>query len=163
MIAPAWRSRDVALTEHGMYEGDRDEVRIGMDPGAFAVVAPPILDPHGCGRIPVRIEANGLRASGVAEMVLRPVTDLAAYFDDMARAWRGWAGEKTWADDDGQVDLRATHDGKGAVDLEVELRDMAYQGPGHWNARAIVPIEPGALDKIAVDLRAILSRDLRRR
>ena len=146
-----------------MFEGDVDEVRIGMDPNAFAVVSRPELDSHGCGRIPVRIEAGTLRASSMAEIVLRPSTDLAAYFEDMARGWRGWTGNKVWNDDETQVKLSATHDGKGAVNLEVVLQDMGYQGPGHWRARTVVPIEPGALDGIAHELRALLSSDLERR
>lgn len=146
-----------------MHEDDAGEVRIGVEPNIFAVVSRPTLDPHGCGRIPIRIEGGSIRAASVAEMILRPAADLATYFDDMARSWRGWTGQKRWRDDDYQVALSATHDGKGAVHLEVELQDMAYQGPGNWQARAIVPIEPGALDRLAAGLHTILSSDIGRR
>jgi hypothetical protein len=146
-----------------MHEDDADEVRIGTEPRVFAVVSRAIVDSHGCGSIPIRIDGGTIRASSVAEMVLRPTADLADYFQDLARNWRGWPGDRTWNDDDGQVSLKASHDGVGAVHLEVELQDMAYQGPGNWRARAIVPIEPGVLDRLAGDLRALLSGDIPRR
>jgi hypothetical protein len=60
--------------------------------------------------------------------VLGPVTALATYFEGLAASWRGWTGEKAWHDDEGQVSLIAIHDGKGLVMLDVEIRDMAYQG-----------------------------------
>src|SRR4051794_27447385 len=100
-----------------MFEDDVHEVRIGIDPGAFAVISRPELDHDGYGSIPVRIEDKTLRASSIAEMASRPATDLAAYFEEMARDWRGWTGRRDWHDDDRQVELSATHNGKSLVGL----------------------------------------------
>ena len=73
-------------------------------------------------QIPFELALHDLTARGVIES-----TDwggaaprLVSFFEEMGRDWRGWPGERTWHDDEAQVRMTATHDGKGIIALEVE-------------------------------------------
>ena len=94
-------------------------------------------------------------ASSSGKSSTRPLAD---YFDDLAVAWRGWSGSKDWTDDGSNVSVSATHDGIGAVTLEVTADPFAgWDGPGSWNVTARIPIEPGSLGTIAERLRALFT------
>lgn len=78
---------------------------------------------------------------------------LADFFDDLAGSWRGWEGERYFGSLEGDLDLRATHDGH--VRLAVRLR--AVDAPGNWNVYATVTIDPGEdISSAARDVRALV-------
>jgi len=72
------------------------------------------------------------------------------FFDEMATSWRGWEGEKAWAEIEGRVSLRATSDRLGHLALRVRLRpDPARFG----QAEEVVELEAGQLDHLAEEVR----------
>jgi hypothetical protein len=130
------------------------EVLIGADPETSLAIGASVPDAHGCQQIPFRIVGGAIHASAGAVLVERPATDLSCYFDGLARDWRGWTGAKEWRDDEGHISMSAVHDGKGTVLLTVQIRNKADRSSGHWAATAVVPIEPGQLDRIASEVRS---------
>jgi hypothetical protein len=76
--------------------------------------------------MPVILEGLGFSARG--ELDLEEWGGGAAgfitYLDSLAADWRGWAGERDWEDDQGNLRLSATHNGIGYVFLEVSLRKL---------------------------------------
>lgn len=76
---------------------------------------------------------------------------LARLFDEMARDWRGWKGEKAWRSTDSEVSLTFTHDGVGLVHVVVRVRGAPM---ANWEVTVKVPIELGSLDKLAKDVAA---------
>jgi hypothetical protein len=55
-------------------------------------------------------------------------------FDEMAREWRGWSGTKEWASLEGELSLSCTADGKGHVDIAIDVRESVYVDK--WQLRA---------------------------
>jgi hypothetical protein len=85
------------------------------------------------------------------------VKSLAAYFDDLAGAWQGWQGSKDWEDDGPSIAMHATHDGIGLVSLSVSaVSHSGWVGPGSWELRVTVPVEPGSLPALATRIRGLL-------
>ena len=78
---------------------------------------------------------------------------LAAFFEDLADSWRGWRGERAFGSLEGDLDIRATHDGH--IRLAVSLRPV--DGPGDWTVRATVTVDPGEdIATAASDVRALV-------
>jgi hypothetical protein len=78
---------------------------------------------------------------------------LGVFFDDLAASWRGWSGERSFGSLEGDLDLRATHDGH--IRLAVSLRPV--DGPGDWTAHAIVTVDPGEdISSAAASVRALV-------
>lgn len=148
------------MTESGPFE-----VSIGGEPGASISIGRPRIDSENSADVPIRIIGSRIQASGAIELGAWSggLARLPSFFEDLAANWRGWSGTKTWDDDEGCVSMSASHDGKGLVLLHVVIRSLAYQGPGEWAASAEVPIEPGALDRIASEVRLLASRDIHQR
>jgi hypothetical protein len=69
-----------------------------------------------------------------------------SFFEDMARDWRGWHGEKQWADIEDSCTFKATMDAVGHVKLMVLLR-----GSTCCENRLVLVLhyEAGQLDDIA--------------
>jgi hypothetical protein len=100
-----------------------------------------------------RIAFADLTAEGkVSERSSREELQLDAYFVDLAAAWRGWVGEKHW--EALGLRLAARHDGLGHVTLDVTLQhDYAAVDP--WQVRATLQLDAGALDRLALEARAL--------
>ena len=78
---------------------------------------------------------------------------LADFFDGLAASWRGRDGERAFGSLEGDLDLVATHDGH--VRLTVRLR--VVDGPGDWDVRATVTVDPGEdISSAAADVRAMV-------
>jgi len=136
------------------------DVLIGREADAAISLGAPLADPSGyVTRIPVRLVAPGVGASGMIELESwnGGLPRLPAFFDELATGWRGWAGTKDWRDDAATFEMSASHDGKGLVLLHVLLRSLPYDAPGTWRVAVEVPIEPGALDAIASRIRLLLA------
>lgn len=144
-----------------MQDDEAAEVRIGVGPGAGISIGRPQVDAWKTAVLPIRISGGGIEAVGAIELGSWSggLARLPAFFEELARDWRGWAGPKHWNDDEGCVSMDATHDGKGLVVLHVEVRSQAYQGPGEWTTSVEVAIEPGSLDRLADGLRNLVARD----
>lgn len=139
---------------------EADEVIVGREAEAAIAVGMPTVEHGGEARVPIRVVAPGITASATIELAAWSggLPRLPAYFDDLAAAWRGWAGAKDWTDDEGAVAISATHDGKGLVLLRVTVTNTGYAAPGSWQVTADVPVEPGALSTIAEAIRSVVAR-----
>ena len=96
-------------------------------------------------------DAEFHHGGGIASLRLWDYGDgLAAFFADLAAAWRGFDGDREWTSCEGNLDLTCRHDGVGSVICEVTLREPA--GPT-WSVTAQMTFGAGAhLERIAHDL-----------
>ena len=94
----------------------------------------------------VEVRGSNVHASGVvyAFMPHRFITD---YFDDLAKSWRGWTGEKCWSSLENELTFRATADSVGHITLAFELRLGPYATD--WTVSGTVALEAGQLERIA--------------
>jgi hypothetical protein len=109
--------------------------------------------------VPLILTAGGVAARTTIELAgwSGGLTRLVDYFDELAHAWQGWAGVKDWADDGPNVSMSATHDTVGLVKLSISAAPFAgWIGPGSWELRVVVPIEPGSLVAVAEGIRLLL-------
>lgn len=108
-------------------------------------------------RFSVRLELTGLQATIVASSYMSEgIADLFASF---ARDWRGWDGERGWTSCEGEVELVATADRAGHVQLIVAVR-RGWE-PHGWQARGVIQLEAGQLDGLARDAASFESAVLR--
>ncbi len=114
-------------------------------------------------RLPVALEGPGFTGRGELELEEwgGGSVGFIAYFESLATDWRGWAGERVWEDDQGNIRLVATHDGIGYAFLEVSL----YRLPGshrdeEWSINAIIAMDAGQLGPAAAKLRALIANAL---
>ena len=84
---------------------------------------------------------------------------LPEFFAGMARDWKGWSGERSWASFETELSLTATSDRTGHVSLVTELRGGAY--PNGWTARATMVLEAGQLDRLAAEAAAFERSSIR--
>lgn len=73
-------------------------------------------------------------------------------FDAMAESWKGWEGQKTWADIDRQVMITGESDSTGHISLTVELWSPDY----HSKLRTAIVYEAGQLERMAREVRDLL-------
>jgi Family of unknown function (DUF6228) len=82
--------------------------------------------------------------------------DLARFLRELADAWRGFDGVKSYQSLEGQFALDCQHDGKGTVECVLTLR---RPGPPEWTLSAAVDFGSGAhLDRIALDAEDFVRR-----
>jgi hypothetical protein len=74
---------------------------------------------------------------------------LVDYFRELASAWTGWTGDKVFASVEGDLALRATHDGLGHVLLWVRLGTEVAEEPKTWLVSAPLALEAGSLAGLA--------------
>jgi len=72
---------------------------------------------------------------------------LPEFLGEMARDWRGWAGERQWTSFETELTLRATADRTGHIALEVRLQGGTYP---KWYAQATLILEAGQLEQLAL-------------
>jgi hypothetical protein len=78
---------------------------------------------------------------------------LAEFFEELARDWKGWAGDKTFSVVEHDLGLRATHDGKGHVLLWVRLGTHGAEDDKTWHVVVPLPLEAGGLERVAARTR----------
>ena len=100
-----------------------------------------------------RIELSGLVAE--ARVHDRGTSSLPDLFEQMAREYRGWDGEKRWDAMEDQLSLTCTSDRTGHALTLVRLRPNNYDS---WEVEAHFQIEAGQHEGIARHLRALLER-----
>jgi hypothetical protein len=130
-----------------------DEVALGRAGAMLALGQPESwTDGSKLVRIPLRLSANGLEIQTAIELEAWGgwIPGFLAYLDDLDREWRGWEGVKEWSDDGHNVTLGAGHRGTFLATKTVSLSGYPGQdGTGDWVARAVVPLEPAALSRLA--------------
>src|SRR5690348_15956115 len=111
--------------------------RSGVDPGKGrccrpgATVSEPFVIRSSAGMAQISLDGNTLTISArgleASRVVYEPeagdtLRGVATLFDELARDWRGWDGERTWASLEGEATVTAVHDGLGTVELRVRLQ-----------------------------------------
>lgn len=88
-----------------------------------------------------------------ATVVYEHLSHLASFFRDLADAWRGFDGVKSFASLEGHLTIEARHDGKGTVYCDVCLRQP---WPPEWKSSAVLDFGGGAhLESLANDVSAL--------
>lgn len=64
---------------------------------------------------------------------------LAAFFEELADAWRGWPGERTYESIEHDLRIVATHDGH----VRLKVRLWQSTDPDGWTVEAALSLEPG--------------------
>ncbi len=75
--------------------------------------------------------------------------DPSDFFEVLAQGWKGWSEKKEGTAMEGEIDLTASHDNKGTIELTIELRS-GFNAPC-WNSSIILQIDAGGLQVIATD------------
>ena len=103
------------------------------------------------------LQTDGLTARReVAHHYSHGFADLVQFFDDLARDWRGWSGERDFWSLEGDLKLSAAHNG------HVQLRVVLSQSTviDGWRVEANLRLDPGEqLSRVARDLRDVVESD----
>lgn len=154
-----------AKSEQGVLGMKRREfggpfVTVGRPPeGQVTFLKPVLLYGVDDVRLPIRIEAVGLSVDSNAELASwgGGVPGLIGYFVEMAQAWRGWTGPRERHDDEGMLEMSATHDGLGTIAVRVSATPLSgWDAPGSWKVTATIAVEAGSLDATVKELREVL-------
>ncbi|MFB7947951.1 DUF6228 family protein [Kitasatospora phosalacinea] len=131
------------------------EVRCGRD-RAVGVVLTDRQEEDGVVRFAVELRAPGLTAR-LAEVVdLGPGGGLVGFLAGAAADFRGWEGERSWRNADGDLALRAAFRSGGHVGLSWVLRPWRA-ADGAWRAEATTWLEAGEqLAALAAEVEAFL-------
>ena len=79
---------------------------------------------------------------------------LAAFFRELAEAWRGFDGVKKYRSLEGHLELACTHDGLGTVECRVTL---GQPWPPRWQLEAVLLFGAGAhLEGLASNVKSFL-------
>ena len=82
-------------------------------------------------------------------------SSLATFVSGLADDWQGFDGTREYLSTEGQLALRCTHDGLGAVECEVTLRQP---WPPTWSTSAVLTLGAGAhLATFAADVEAFFA------
>jgi hypothetical protein len=103
--------------------------------------------------IRVSLEDRELAAS-TSRIYLYQPDDLVAFFEELAREWKGWKGVKEWKSVEGDFALSGTADGLGVVALRVTLKSGPYEDD--WCVQTVIHVDAGQLEDLAVKARAFL-------
>jgi Family of unknown function (DUF6228) len=76
------------------------------------------------------------------------------FFEDLARHWKGWEGEKRWCSVEKDFVLSAAFDSVGHVMLQVTLRSGPYDDD--WIVETALTIESGQLEKVEGEMKLFL-------
>lgn len=142
---------------HAMVEPASFEIR-SNEAGAFLrIERDPERGPHAddledgywnttlsCGSLHTSLRFYEMRLGGLVE-----------YFAALAKTWRGWSGERRWESLEGDVEIIATHDGRGTISLWASLRTEAF-AQHRWNVTAELLLDAGGLDHLTRQARLLL-------
>ena len=132
-----------------------DQFRLATPGGAQATFSSRMIDSNGwVDSYAVELLANDFRASTVVENpgYGHPPSQLIA---ELAAAWQGWNGVKSWLALEGELRIEATCDALGHVTLNFTI--PAYSGQKHWTASANVVCEAGQLEALVKEAHAFFS------
>jgi hypothetical protein len=114
-----------------------------------------VIEREGSSDLRWRVTLRGSRLSGSGVSATAPVYAdgeglLVAFFDDLARDWRGWSDARTWQSIEGTLQISARHDGLGHIALRVTLTESL--DPDAWSLEVTLKVDAGALAGIARDV-----------
>jgi Family of unknown function (DUF6228) len=101
----------------------------------------------------VELRGREIAASSSQVYLYQPY-DLVEFFEDLARHWKGWEGEKRWCSVEDNFVLSATSDSLGHVSLGVTLRSGPYDED--WTVETAVTIDSGKLENVAGEIKRFL-------
>jgi Family of unknown function (DUF6228) len=93
-------------------------------------------------------------AASSSQIYLYQSHDLMEFFEDLARHWKGWEGEKRWCSIEKDFVLSATSDSVGHISLGVSLRSGPYDED--WTVETAITIDSGQLEKVAGEMKRFL-------
>jgi len=108
-----------------------------------------------CGPEYFRVSAVGPGFSGALRVYGYMGSGLPDLFEDLARNWRGFDGEKSWSSLEGEFSLRASADKLGHTCLGFTLHERHCD----WTLEGALVLEAGQLDRIAREVRRFWHRD----
>ena len=76
---------------------------------------------------------------------------LVELFEYMAREWKGWDGEISWASPEGDFSLIAVSDKKGHISLKLRLSQTDDSEP--WQADVTLNLESGLMNNASHQIR----------
>ncbi len=76
-------------------------------------------------------------------------SNLVGFFEDLAKNWKGFDGEKSWSSLEEEFSLVCTSDDLGHFSLEVTIRNNMDT----WRAKKTIFIESGQLENIALEVK----------
>lgn len=125
----------------------------GDEYATISNAAPPSgTDPYEGGSFDVSLRAPGLTVT--QSVFIFGFSGLAAYFADLAEAWRGWTGSKVWDSPEHHLTIEATSDGGSHVELTLIVRNGAMFT---WTCSIRVQVEAGEeMARIARDIEYLL-------
>lgn len=82
------------------------------------------------------------------------IQGLGTYFASLAADWRGWRDTRSWSSLEGDVELSATHNGRGTISVRTYLRTEAA-AHHRWNCCSELLLDAGALDRVAREARLL--------
>lgn len=74
-------------------------------------------------------------------------------FEDLAKNWRGWAGDKRWESIEGDLKLSCSSDSVGHIEILIELSSVVSNPVDGWDVRGTLVVEAGQLESIAMDVK----------
>jgi hypothetical protein len=80
-----------------------------------------------------------------------------SFFQGLAHDWSGWKGEKKWLSLEGELELSATIDLTGHVNLKVRIKSDPYPYYG-WSFSTTLLLEAGQLEQIARQIESFTPR-----
>jgi Family of unknown function (DUF6228) len=98
---------------------------------------------------------TGARVTAEVELGCPWRQSLRDLFEGMARDWRGWTGERSWAAENAGLELRCSHDGRAHVAMRVTLR-RTYGRPTDWSVETTLVLDVGALGDLSTQVDALL-------
>ena len=101
------------------------------------------------------IEISNPTISGTTRVYAFQSDGLSTLFDEMARDWRGWDGQKKWESLEGELSLSSSSDGKGHILIEVIAQESVH--PDSWRIKAMIMIEAGQIDRYAKQISFFLA------
>jgi hypothetical protein len=77
---------------------------------------------------------------------------------DLADAYRGWDGVRTWESLEHDLRMEATHDGRGHVSLRFVIRGPQAYEPDAWEASVVVTLDAGEdMRRLTAELKYLFS------
>jgi hypothetical protein len=115
-------------------------------------------DAEGWGRFIVSLDNSPVK--GTVEVSDLGPNRWAAFFEEIAKEWKGWKGEKRIGSIEGDLSLCAKSDSLGHISLRVELK--TDQGGADWFAAGTLVLEAGSLDTIAKSAKRLFNYESKR-
>jgi hypothetical protein len=96
-----------------------------------------------------------VRVYAATDLEVNTVAALVGLFKTMSEGWKGWQGKLTWASLEGELEIVATADSLGHVNLRLMFRE--HDGPMPWFANIDFTLESMQVEKAYKRLAQVFS------